>query len=120
MKNQDEIQERFLKEEPRMKLGHLASDLARIASLFGINEELDTVKTIIQEGKFFAEWTAPEVELEIQVLLAEIQSFLTQTELAWDSLWRQPGHRESVARQCRLWSDELLKKAGFLDHDEGN
>ena len=115
MRNQNELQERFLKENATMRLGHLASDLGRIASLLGMRVGGETVKTVIEESKFFAEWAAPEVEPKVQELLADIQSFLALTELEWNGSSDRSEWRGVTARQLRYWSDELLKKAGFID-----
>lgn len=103
-----------------MRLGHLASDLARIDSFVRMKMNSGTVKSVINEAKFFSEWAAPDVELEIQIFLDEIQGFLTLTELNWNSLSRDTQARENVAKQCRTWSDELLRKAGFFDESGSN
>ena len=118
MKNQIEIQKRFLEEDARMRLGHLASDLARIASLVQVQAKEETVKSVIEEGKFFAEWAAQGVELEIQIFLAEIQSFLARTELEWETLSKDTPWRVKIAERTRNWSEELLRKSGFFNSDE--
>jgi len=96
-----------------MRLGHLASDLARIATLSGMPDEEETIKGVLEEAKFFAEWAAQEAELNVQMFLAEIQSFLALTELQWPSLSKDFQWRQEIAGRLRAWSSELLKKAGF-------
>jgi hypothetical protein len=115
VKNQTEIQQRFLKENPLMRLGHLSSDLARIASFMEIPNEEQATRSVIQESKFFAEWAASEVDLETQMLLAEIQGFLTQMEKAWNSSYKNSIWQKNCAQRLRNWADELLKRAGFFN-----
>lgn len=118
MKNLAEIQERFLREDSKMRMGHLASDLARLASLLRMKTKQETIKGVMAEAKFFSEWAAQGMELEIQMLLSEIQSFLAQTELKWESLSNDAGWKEEVTRCLRGWSDVLLQKAGLVDSNE--
>ena len=101
-----------------MRLGHLASDLARIANLIGMRAEKETLKGVMEEAKFFAEWAARDVQLEVQMSLAEIQGYIAQKELECGSLSNDGEWKENVTRRLRAWSDELLKKAGFLDSNE--
>jgi len=118
MNNLVEIQRRFLREGPKMRLGHLASDLSRVASFIEMGTDGKAVKAVMEEGKFFAEWTAEKVDLEIQILLAEIQCFLAQKESEWDVSFKMDSWRQDVIRQVRNWSQELLQRAGFIEHDE--
>ena len=120
MNHLTKIQERFLKEEDSMKLGHLASDLARIASLTEMEAGRKVLKSVLEEAKYFAEWaaTAPGVEIEIQTFLAEIQGFLAEKELELDSKFDNEDWKKLLRGQARTWSDELLNRAGFFDSDE--
>ena len=118
MRNRLEIQERFLKESPEMRLGHLASDLARIASFMEMQIRVEAVKDVMEESKFFAEWAARDVKPEVQIFLAEIQSFIAKKELELDSLSNNQKWKKEVSEYVRACSDGLLKKAGFIDVDE--
>lgn len=116
MRNQIEIQERFLKEDGKMRLGHLASDLSRIASFIEMQLDTNVVCDVIEEAKLFAEWTAQGREFEMQTFLAEIQSTLAQRELELSSLLRDPGRKIEFIRFLKTSSSHLLKKAGFLEN----
>ena len=117
MKNLIEVQNRFSKENSKMQLGHLASDLARIASFIDIKMDARALKSVIEEAKYFAEWTAtaPGVTLETQIFLAKIQEFVAQKELEFDCMFEKEEWRAGVRSRARAWSDELLRKAGFLE-----
>lgn len=118
MRNQPEIQERFFRESPEMRLGHLASDLSRIASFIEMQAKTEAIKAVIEESKFFAEWAAQDAKPEIQMSLAEIQSFLTQKELELNSLSDNHEWKKEVSQYVRACSDGLLKKAGLIDAGE--
>lgn len=118
MRNQPEIQERFLKESPEMRLGHLASDLARIASFIEMQLKTEAIKTVIEESKFFAEWAARDAKPEIQMFLAGIRGFLAQKELELNSLSSNQEWKKEVSQYVRACSDGLLKKAGLIDAGE--
>ena len=71
----------------------------------------------MEEGAFFSEWTAREVDLEIQMILADIQSYLAQKKSEWNILSAQSSWRQDVVYQTRNWSQELLRKAGFIEDE---
>ena len=112
------MRERFLQESPRMRLGHLASDLVRITSFIQIKLELKAVKSIMQESQFFVDWTIREVEPWTQKLLSEIQRFVAQKELELEQGLQNEEWKNSLCDQLRYWSQELLEKAGFLNPNE--
>lgn len=114
MNDLEQIRQRLMREEPKKRLGHLAADLLRIAN-FIENGSANEAKSIIRESKWFAEWIAPEADLETQQLLASTQSFLALKEIQW-SFWIQNVQEvQATASTMRDWSSELLKQSGLLD-----
>ncbi len=114
MKDLESIKQRLMREEPKRRLGHLAADFLRIAN-FIESDCANEAKPIIRESKWFAEWIAPDVNLETQQFLSEAQSFLALKEIQWP-FWIE--NKESVhatASTVRIWSNDLLKKSGLLD-----
>ncbi|NEP47249.1 MAG: hypothetical protein F6K35_51930 [Okeania sp. SIO2H7] len=55
--------ERYLQDNLSIRLGNLASNLARIESRCQAGSDRDLVKSLLRESKFFIEWTAPEFEM---------------------------------------------------------
>jgi len=107
------LRTRFLKESPRMRLGHLAADLARIAS-FASQGAVAQAKPIIRESKFFAEWTADQSELEVQQLLSDLQSLLARKEREISRWAENAAILQSAAKEMKRTSEELLKLAGLV------
>jgi len=103
-----------MREDPRRRLGHLAADLLRIAN-FIESGSANEAKPIIRESKWFAEWIAPEVDLETQELLVDAQCFLALREVQWPSWIQQEQEIRSTVSTVKNWSKELLKRSGLLE-----
>lgn len=106
----DAIRERYLRDPLPIRLGGLAADLVRIASCVDNPKNRDVVTMLLDEGKFFAEWTAPEAPLEIQAALAEVQVLLA----CWQRRWVVGRPEPLMREQARRWSDHLLELSGLL------
>lgn len=104
-----------MREEPKMRLGHLASDLLRIAN-FIESGSANQAKPIFRESKWFAEWICPETDLETQQLLSIAQSFLALREIQWGSWIQDKKKVHTTASTMRNWSIQLLKRSGCLNH----
>ena len=102
-----------MREEPKKRLGHLAADLLRIAN-FIESGSANEAKPIFRESKWFAEWIAPEADLQTQQLLADAQSFLAFQELNWTNWSTQTEAIHDTATAVRNWSQQLLQQAGLV------
>ncbi len=104
------IRQRYLRDPLPIRLGGLAADLARISSCAGNPKNFEAVSSLLEEGKYFAEWTAPEAPPETQATLAEIQFILT----SWQHRWLAGQPDASMPEQAQAWSDRLLELAGLV------
>ena len=107
----DEIRERYLRDPLPIRLGGLAADLARIASFAEDPLDQQAVVSLLEEGKHFAEWTAPGAPLDIQVALAEVQVSLALWQRRYVSGRPDPLMRDGAQR----WSNQLLELSGLCD-----
>ncbi len=108
------LEERFLKEDIKTRMGHLASDLVKAATFIEIGSS-QQAKSVMIEGKYFAEWSAAGLNVEDQGKMAEIQSYLALRELQWSKWYETPNALKSTVNDLRNWSQELLKRGGFLN-----
>jgi hypothetical protein len=69
---------------------------------------------MLEESRFFIEWTALDAELEKQVALVELQRQLTHWQYSWAQIWADPDRRAEVAEQAGVWSERVLGMSGLL------
>jgi len=114
MKDWKAIRERYLRDAMPVRLGGLAANLARIKSFSDHPDHCDVVESLLNESKFFIEWTAPEAEIELQVELAELQIQLACWQLNWKSIWNDSVQRAAVTGKAQIWSERVLEMSGLL------
>src|SRR5437762_10797329 len=80
--------ERFMSDPVPVRLGNLASTLARVASCAAHPERHDLVYRLLTEAQYFIECTGPDADPAVQPDLVELQ-----LELAfWRLRWRREGN----------------------------
>ncbi len=106
-------QERFLRDAVPVRLGNLASNLARLHSFAQQDDLSDAAARVVTESQLFIEWTKAETVAE-RTQLDELARALTQWENDWPRMWRDLGQREAFAAAAQTWSDRLLNDSGLL------
>ena len=114
MKNWAAIRERYLRDSLPIRLGGLAANLARIKSFSDHPDHRDVIESLLDESKFFIEWTAPETEIDLQVELVALQLQLACWQRFWQDIWVDPLQRAAVGEQAQTWSERVLKRSGLL------
>jgi hypothetical protein len=114
MKDWTKKKERYLHDDLPNRLGNLAVNLARITSLSDNVVNCDLVESLVEESKFFIEWTAIDVEIDKAAELVDLQIKLAQWQLMWAEIWANPTARMNVAKQAHNWSEYLLDMSGLL------
>jgi hypothetical protein len=108
------IRERYLRDKLPVRLGGLAANLARANSFSRNPVNREVVNSLLEESKWFIEWTAGEAEVGTAAQLVELQIQLALWQLDWEHIWTDQAQRVRVAEQCRLWSDRILSLSGVL------
>ncbi len=114
MKDRTAIRERYLRDKLPVRLGGLAANLARVKSFSDHSDHRDIVESLLDESKFFIEWTASDVELNLRVELIQLQLQLARWQRAWSGIWADPTRRAAVADQAGVWSKRVLAMSGLL------
>lgn len=114
MKNQEVIRRRYLRDDLSVRLGSLAANLRRIKSFTGHAANQAAVESLIDESKFFIEWTASDVEIAKAAKLIELQVQLARWQCNWAKIWPDISLRAQMAEQSRIWSDRVLNLSGLL------
>jgi hypothetical protein len=82
-------------------------DLARIASTRQPTGG-EAVALMLEESRYFIEWTAAEAEPEIAAELVDIQRLLTAWRKIWSEAQESQAQRTLLSVQAKKWSDQLL------------
>jgi hypothetical protein len=114
MKDWTEKRDRYLREAVPTRLGELAANLARIQSFSNNDLNRDVVAHLIEESKFFIEWTAIDAGIDQAAELVELQVQLARWQLSWSTIWADNSKRTKVAEQAKVWSDRVLEMSGLL------
>jgi hypothetical protein len=116
MRPSENIRQRFMRDDPTVRLGGLAANLARVYSFADHPGHGDAVERIVNESRYFIEWTAPYIELDQQVQLVDLQRRLCDWQISWQHVWSDPRARHSMAAEAKTWSDRLLTMSGLLEN----
>ena len=114
MKDWTPIRERYLRDKLPIRLGGLAANLARIRSFSDHPDHCEAVESLLDESKFFIEWTAADAEINIAAELVELQIQLAQWQRRWASIWADTLQRTKVVEQINCWSKRVLDMSGLL------
>lgn len=114
MKDWIAIRERYLRDNLAIRLGGLAANLSRIKSFASHTANREAVESVLEESKFFIEWTAPETDIDIAAEMVELQIQLARWQRGWANIWADPALRREVAEQSGTWSKRLLALSGLL------
>ncbi len=113
-----EIQERYLQDSLPTRLGGLAADLARIVSFSKNAKATHVVESLIEESRWFIEWSAPELlpnRVDDAAYLVQVQRSLTHWYWLWNQVQNDPVQRQQLAEQAHEWSVEILYMSGLVD-----
>jgi hypothetical protein len=110
----DEKKASFQNEDISHRLGHIASNLARVRS-FCNSAFKKGVEVVIDETEWFIEWIAPEIEPEQAEELVNIQVQLVRWQLNLDNILLDELRRGEVAKQAETYSQRVLDMSGLLE-----
>jgi len=114
MRDWNALKERYLRDELPIRLGNLASNLARIKSRCQNSANGELVEGLLQESKIFIEWTALDAEVEIAAELVELQVQLACWQYSWARIWDDVEQRMRMAEAAKIWSEKVLNISGLL------
>jgi hypothetical protein len=113
MKDWNAIQKRYLRDELPIRLGGIAANLSRVRSFATHDANREAVASLLEESKFFIEWTAGEADISIAELV-ELQVQLSLWQRTWDEIWQNSTQRQHVASTSGKWSQRVLELSGLL------
>lgn len=114
MKDWTFIRERYLRDKLSTRLGGLAANLARVKSFSDNPDHCEVVESLLEESKFFIEWTAADAGVNTAAELVELQIQLARWQRSWSDIWADTVQRMKVAEQAHYWSKRVLDMSGLL------
>jgi hypothetical protein len=111
--NLDKKQAHFQSDKTSTRLGHIASNLARIRT-FCNSAYREAVESVTDETICFIEWTAAEIEPEYAEELVNIQVQLARWKITFDRIWSDGSKRRKIEEQSNTWSERVLDMSGLL------
>ncbi|NJN60563.1 MAG: hypothetical protein HC795_02590 [Coleofasciculaceae cyanobacterium RL_1_1] len=105
---------RYKQDPPNIQLGGIAANLARVQSFGRTCQKGETIEYLLRETRFFLDWAAPDVSLEIAIELRDLQRLITRWLFAWEHIWTDETERETVLQTAKDWSDRLLQRSGLI------
>lgn len=112
--NRAALRDRYMRDALPVRLGGLAANLARVESFSTHPDHGDAVARLLEESKFFIEWTAPGLTLERQVELLALQRAIAQWQRDWAQTWADPERRAAAAGRAGGWSRRVLAMSGLV------
>ena len=113
------VRERYMQDGLPVRLGGLAANLMRIGSV-AVASVADhpgnrhVVDSLLEESKFFIEWTVPDTSIDKQEALVELQIGLALWQLRWYPDSNDPVKRAHLVQEVRAWAAQVLEMSGLL------
>jgi hypothetical protein len=114
MKNWKAIRKRYLEDSLPIRLGGIAANLGRVKSFAGRDANREVVANLLEESKFFIEWTAGEADIDAAAELVQLQVQLSLWGRAWNEISQDSAKRQELANNSGKWSQRILELSGLL------
>lgn len=109
-------QQIFIQDNVPTRLHHLAAHLSQIQSLWTQASSPDLIMALVNESRYFIEWTVPDMakadDIDRAGELVDLIRLLTRWLFHWDNFWSDAEQRQSAARQTQDWLRRVLEISG--------
>lgn len=103
-----------MREALPVRLGGIAANLARVSSFTRNPANEAAVNSLLEESKYFIEWTAAEAEIETAAKLVELQVQMAVWQRNWTTNWSSEERRLQIGQKAKDWSKDVLASSGLL------
>ncbi|MEB3882806.1 hypothetical protein [Lyngbya sp. CCY1209] len=114
MKDYSSLKDRYLRDALPIRLGNLASNLARIKSRLSTVAHSDIADDLLRESQFFIEWTAADADADVAAQLAALQVELARWRLRLGRAGDDADERRRISEASGIWSERVLDWSGLL------
>jgi hypothetical protein len=111
MTNLTYLQENFVQHSVATRLSNLATHLTQIQSLLHDPALMNLVNDLIDESRYFIEWTVPEMDIDQAAELVDLGRFLTRWLFDWEQIWSSAEVKNQIIQELGIWSERVLQIA---------
>ncbi|MCW5319237.1 hypothetical protein GTQ43_38310 [Nostoc sp. KVJ3] len=106
-------QQIFMQDDVTTRLGRLATHLSQIQSLWTQGSSEDLILALVDESRYFIEWTVPDMvkadDIDRACELVDLVRLLTRWLFHWDDIWTDAEQKQSASAQISYWLRRVLE-----------
>ncbi|ACC85084.1 hypothetical protein [Nostoc punctiforme] len=106
-------QQIFMQDDVTTRLRRLATHLSQIQSLWTQGSSADVILALIDESRYFVEWTVPDMvkadDIDRACELVDLVRLLTRWLFHWDDIWTDAEQKQSASAQISYWLQRVLE-----------
>ncbi|MFN6455745.1 MAG: hypothetical protein RM022_026595 [Nostoc sp. EfeVER01] len=106
-------QQIFIQDDVTTRLRRLATHLSQIQSLWTQGSSEDLILALVDESRYFVEWTVPDMvkadDIDRACELVDLVRLLTRWLFHWDDIWTDAEQKQSASVQISYWLQRVLE-----------
>ncbi|MEJ6485235.1 hypothetical protein N0Y54_28650 [Nostoc punctiforme UO1] len=106
-------QQIFMQDDVTTRLRRLATHLSQIQSLWTQGSSEDLILALVDESRYFVEWTVPDMvkadDIDRACELVDLVRLLTRWLFHWDDIWTDAEQNQSASVQISYWLQRVLE-----------
>ncbi|MEH2355979.1 hypothetical protein [Nostoc sp.] len=106
-------QQIFMQDDVTTRLRRLATHLSQIQSLWTQGSSEDLILALVDESRYFIEWTVPDMvkadDIDRACELVDLVRLLTRWLFHWDDIWADAEQKQSASAQISYWLQRVLE-----------
>lgn len=106
-------QQIFMQDDVTTRLRRLATHLSQIQSLWTQGSSEDLILALVDESRYFVEWTVPDMvkadDIDRACELVDLVRLLTRWLFHWDDIWTDAEQKQSASAQISYWLQRVLE-----------
>ncbi|AFY44464.1 hypothetical protein [Nostoc sp. PCC 7107] len=108
-------QQIFMQDDIPTRLHHVATHLSQIQSLWTQASSSDLILVLVDEIRYFIEWTVPDMvkadDIDRAAELVDLVRLLTRWLFHWDNIWSDSEQKQFAFQQIQDWLHRVLEIA---------
>lgn len=106
-------QQIFMQDDVPTRLRRLATHLSQIQSLLTQGSSENLILALVDESRYFIEWTVPDMvkadDIDRACELVDLVRLLTRWLFHWDNIWTDAEQKQSASVETSYWLQRVLE-----------